>query len=324
MGDREIELRSQLRLYEADDARESGHLERMRELCDSVADPCSRTSFAPGHFTASAFILSPERDALLLILHGKLGRWLQPGGHVDPTDRDLLAAALREVREEVGLVDLSLLRSHARGRASTAQPGPFDLDVHDIPARKDEPAHAHFDVRYLFRAQSREVTAASDAKDARWVPLGDIHAEFSDASVMRAVAKLASIALIRLPRSASLRAAYPRASAPKTECVLPIERALDDVGEREMGQQLGRARAGTWGDQSNTGSERPHDGRRVDALRPQFGERARAVALGEPLAVGSAQQRDMHECRRPTAERLIERELPARAASQVFSTQRLR
>jgi 8-oxo-dGTP pyrophosphatase MutT (NUDIX family) len=176
---REIDLRSQLLSYQPRDERERGHLERMNELCNSVADPFTRRLFAPGHFTASAFILSPDRSELLLILHAKLGRWLQPGGHVDPDDRDLVAAALREVREEVGLVELELL-----------PPAPFDLDVHDIPVRKDEGSHQHFDVRYLFRALSREVTAGSDAKDVRWVPLAQVDDELSDASVHRVVAKL--------------------------------------------------------------------------------------------------------------------------------------
>jgi ADP-ribose pyrophosphatase YjhB (NUDIX family) len=154
----------------------------MKELFESVAQPCSRHSYAPGHFTASAFVLSPERDALLLILHGKLGLWLQPGGHVEDSDASLLEAARREVAEEVGLTELELL-----------EPAPLDVDIHDIPARKGEPEHAHFDVRYLFRATTREVHAGSDAKDARWVKLSEIGDEGSlrsDESVLRAVRKL--------------------------------------------------------------------------------------------------------------------------------------
>ena len=174
----EIELRSQLEAYLPADEAEAERLERMRSLCTKV-DPFLRTSFEPGHFTASAFILSPDRGALLLILHAKLGRWLQPGGHVEVGDVDLLAAARREVREEVGIQDLSLL-----------QPGPIDVDIHAIPARKDEPSHAHFDVRYLFRAPTLQFQAASDAVAARWVPLSQVDAAFADASVARVVDKL--------------------------------------------------------------------------------------------------------------------------------------
>ncbi|MEN8041330.1 MAG: hypothetical protein ABFR95_07475, partial [Actinomycetota bacterium] len=45
-----------------------------------------RSEFEPGHFTASGFVTSPDGEALLLIHHGKLDRWLQPGGHIDPED----------------------------------------------------------------------------------------------------------------------------------------------------------------------------------------------------------------------------------------------
>ncbi len=179
MDERASELRNQLATHVPADALEAEHLGRMLDLCDSVADPFSRASFEPGHFTASAFVLSPERDALLLIFHAKLARWLQPGGHVDAADPDMLAAARREAHEEVGLDDLEC-----------ALPGPFDLDVHAIPPLRGEPSHAHFDVRYLFRAPSRLARAASDAKAVRWVPLAELTAELSDASVMRAVQKL--------------------------------------------------------------------------------------------------------------------------------------
>jgi 8-oxo-dGTP pyrophosphatase MutT (NUDIX family) len=62
----------------------------------------------PGHFTASAFVLHPSGEALLLILHRKLGMWLQPGGHLESSDVDHLGAARREVAEETGVSRLAL------------------------------------------------------------------------------------------------------------------------------------------------------------------------------------------------------------------------
>ena len=174
-------LLSDLEPYVALDPVERTHLARMRELSAAAGDPFRRDHFAPGHFTASAFILSPAGDALLLVHHAKLDRWLQPGGHVEPGDPDLLAAARREALEEVGLADLTC-----------AAEGPFDLDVHAIPARGAEPAHEHFDVRFLFRAPHQQVHRSEESHDARWVPLRELGTGF-DASVLRAVRKLARL-----------------------------------------------------------------------------------------------------------------------------------
>lgn len=173
---RRASVRALLSNFTAADELERSHQRRMLALLESDGDPFARDHYVPGHFTASAFVLSPGRDALLLILHGKLHRWLQPGGHVDPDDVDLEAAARREVAEETGLEHLHLLSR-----------GPLDLDVHDIPSLKGAPAHAHHDVRFLFEARSR---AASAASETRWVRLDQVAEVESDASVMRAVAKL--------------------------------------------------------------------------------------------------------------------------------------
>lgn len=161
------------------DPAEAVHRERMLALAAVVGDPFSREHFVLGHFTASAFVVSPDGKSLLLIYHSKLHRWLQPGGHVEAEDADLFAAAAREVLEEVGM---------NVGPPTVA--GIFDVDIHPIPARKDEPLHEHFDVRFLYRATSLEIAASSDASDAKWVPIDEINARDADASVMRVVAKL--------------------------------------------------------------------------------------------------------------------------------------
>lgn len=172
-------LRELLAALAPRDAAESAFRERMSALVDDAGDPFSRDRYVPGHFTASAFVVSRQRDALLLILHGKLGRWLQPGGHVDASDASILDAARREVAEETGLVGLAL-----------AHDGIFDVDVHVIPARGKAPAHAHFDVRFLFEAEAGSGTAGSDARAMRWVKLADVSALETDDSVLRAVRKL--------------------------------------------------------------------------------------------------------------------------------------
>jgi 8-oxo-dGTP pyrophosphatase MutT (NUDIX family) len=173
-------LREQLSQFEPADATEARFLARMSELTHEET-AWARSHFVPGHFTASAFVLSPDRSELVLIHHKKLGIWVQPGGHVDATDRDLESAARREVAEEVGLRDLDPL---------TESGTLFDVDIHAIPARKDEPAHEHFDVRFAFVSRTRDLECSDEVADVRWVPLDQAHTITTDRSVLRAVEKL--------------------------------------------------------------------------------------------------------------------------------------
>lgn len=179
----QTELSLLLSRYTPDSIREQEFVTRMQALLGK-AEPFSRNHFAPGHFTASAFIVSPERDALLLIFHKKLQLWLQPGGHLDLTDSSVLAGAIREAEEEVGLSELSPLLPEGTI---------FDVDIHAIPGRKSEPAHEHFDVRFAFVAPTRAARANAEVSALRWVDLADVGSVTSDASVVRAAAKLRAL-----------------------------------------------------------------------------------------------------------------------------------
>ena len=176
-------LRTLLKTLEPADATEHHYVDVMTKITESPGDPFARDHFTPGHFTASAFVLSPARDAVLLVFHGKLHRWLQPGGHFEPDDPSVLAAAQREVAEEVGLPNLPSVLGDTL----------LDVDVHGIPPLKGAPGHLHFDVRWLLQAPSLEMRAGSDAADARWFKLDDVTLEASDASVMRAIEKIRAL-----------------------------------------------------------------------------------------------------------------------------------
>jgi 8-oxo-dGTP pyrophosphatase MutT (NUDIX family) len=174
------EFADQLRRYAPVDPHEALARDRMLELI-LAEGAFDRDHFHPGHFTASAFVLSPEQDAILLIFHKKLSLWLQPGGHIEPGDESLLAAAHREVAEEVGLHGLP---------NGVVDGSLFDIDIHSIPARRDEPTHEHFDVRFLLRAQSRDFRASDEVAGARWVPLPEVAENATDESLRRPARKL--------------------------------------------------------------------------------------------------------------------------------------
>jgi 8-oxo-dGTP pyrophosphatase MutT (NUDIX family) len=98
-------------------------------------------------------ICAPAERSVLLTLHARIGRWLQTGGHLEPGDTTLAAAALREAREESGLVDLTL------------DPVPLLLSRHLLDCRGVGLCF-HLDVQYLVRtayASAPVVSAESDA-----------------------------------------------------------------------------------------------------------------------------------------------------------------
>lgn len=132
-----------------------------------------RSEFDPGHFTASAFVVSPDRSSLLLIHHRKLDRWLQPGGHIEPLDETIEDAARREVEEETGVIDLVRLGT------SLAR-----IDVHEIPRRGSEPTHVHLDLGLGFLATTTEIGPIDEVLEARWVLFEDLESFGADDALL--------------------------------------------------------------------------------------------------------------------------------------------
>lgn len=180
-------LRTLLNAHKPVDATEHGHLQATLALLAQDA-PFARTSFTPGHVTASAYVLDPS-GGLLMIFHDKLQRLLQPGGHVEAEDDTVLAAAMREVTEETHITALEPVGQ-----------GLFDVDVHTIPARtkpahKAEPAHDHHDVRFLFRTTQTEAAAGDGVSAARFVPPTAWDALCTDAGLTRVIHKLRQVSV---------------------------------------------------------------------------------------------------------------------------------
>jgi 8-oxo-dGTP pyrophosphatase MutT (NUDIX family) len=159
---------------------EARHRERMLALLELRPDCFVRSCF-PAHFTGSALVVSHDGKQVLLNHHRTLNRWQQFGGHCDG-DEDVLRVAQREAWEESGVEGLIV-----------ASPKPFDLDIHEIPAnaKKQEPVHFHFDVRYMLIApEGAKFKVSDESHELRWVTADEMRVLCSaDAGILRLIDK---------------------------------------------------------------------------------------------------------------------------------------
>ncbi len=135
-----------LTAWTAPDPRQAALRDRFLALL--ATGPAAVLPTGPGaHLTASALVVDPARDAVLLCLHGRIGTWVQMGGHCEPGDDSLAAAALREAAEESGIAGLTISAE------------PIGLDAHPVRCRLG--AGEHLDVRYAALAPSGAVEVCS-------------------------------------------------------------------------------------------------------------------------------------------------------------------
>ncbi|WP_300011463.1 NUDIX hydrolase [Pseudonocardia sp.] len=143
---------------------------------DARPDACER-SCVPGHLTASALVLDAVGERTLLTLHPRVGRWIQLGGHCEPGDPSLVAAALREATEESGIAGLHI------------DPRPLHVDVHPVTCSLGVPTR-HLDVRYLVHAPAGAVERISEeSDDLRWWPVGALPVGSDTVATMVAAAR---------------------------------------------------------------------------------------------------------------------------------------
>ena len=138
---------------------------------------CFERSTVEGHITAAAWLIDPASERVLLTHHRKLDKWLQLGGHADGCG-DTRAVAMQEAQEESGIRDVRILSDDI-----------FDIDIHPIPARSQDPAHLHFDVRYVFQALSQDFTVSHESHDLAWVPIDRIERYTTEESMKRMAKK---------------------------------------------------------------------------------------------------------------------------------------
>ena len=112
------------------------------------------------HMTASAWVLSPDGQKVVMCYHNIYKSWSWTGGHADG-DTDLLAVAMREVEEETGLKTHPVVN------------GIFSLESLTVDGhmKKGEyvSSHLHFNVTYLLQAANWELRPKKDENsDVKW------------------------------------------------------------------------------------------------------------------------------------------------------------
>lgn len=144
----------------------------------SAHPDCFERRLEIGHVTGSAWVVNRAGTHVLLTHHKQLDMWVQLGGHADG-DPDVFRVAQREAAEESGLAGLAPVSDQI-----------FDIDVHRIPARREVPAHLHWDVRYALRAAGGETFRVSDESHAlEWIEIKNLSAVTPEESMRRMAAK---------------------------------------------------------------------------------------------------------------------------------------
>ena len=121
-----------------------------------------------GHFTASGWVVSPDRRKVLMVYHNIYDSWSWMGGHADG-ETDLRAVAEREIREESGIRDLRLLDD-----------GIFSLEVLTVDGHEKKgqyvSSHLHYNVTYLFEADTEQETSSKPDENSGvlWIMAEDL------------------------------------------------------------------------------------------------------------------------------------------------------
>ena len=120
----------------------------------------------------------PGDNRILIVHHRRLDRWLLPGGHIEPGDREIQDTARREILEETGVV--------VADRAVRL----ISLDVHGIPSKGREPFHLHHDLVFAFQSIGEDVRLSSESRAVAWCGPGEFDRYALPDNVRRAYIRL--------------------------------------------------------------------------------------------------------------------------------------
>ena len=161
-----MDLISQLRAFQPWNEQEDRDREALLRLLENGQAFYGRED--PAHLTASAWVVSPDREKALMAYHNLYDSWAWLGGHADGME-DLRAVAEKEVREESGLEEVMPLGE-----------GIFSLEILTVDGHEKRgkyvSSHLHLNVTYLFEADpAAPVRSKPDENKAvAWFGVGEV------------------------------------------------------------------------------------------------------------------------------------------------------
>ena len=168
-----MDLLAQITAYTPENEQEAAdRLELLRWL-ESGQELYTRENRA-AHLTASAWVVSPDRRLVLMAYHNLYDSWAWLGGHADG-DRDLLAVALREVREESGLAEVHPVSPDIFSREI------LTADGHEKRGQYVS-SHLHLNVTYLLEADPAQPVRCKPDENSgvAWFPVEEVPTRTSE------------------------------------------------------------------------------------------------------------------------------------------------
>ena len=161
-----MEIYEQIKAYRSWNEQERQDQVLILDFLRKNPDAFYRTNLL-AHMTASAWVVNPQRSKVLMVYHRLYDSWSWAGGHADG-EEDLLAVALREVREETGVQRLRPVTEEI-----------YSLEVLTVDGHEKHgryvPSHLHLNVTYLLEAEEDQPLRVCEAENSgvAWFSLAD-------------------------------------------------------------------------------------------------------------------------------------------------------
>ncbi|MGL4344338.1 MAG: NUDIX hydrolase [Cellulosilyticaceae bacterium] len=177
-------FKQQIEAYKPSNEQEANDQRIILEYIKNFPETILTRENEIAHLTSSGFIINPTRDKVLMIHHNIYQTWAWTGGHTDG-DRDLLAVAIKEAKEETGLKKVSPLTG--------------EIDAIDIlpvwgHIKKDKyvSVHLHLNVAYVLIAEEGQELRINEAENSgvKWLPIEELGKYCNEPQIIEIYKKL--------------------------------------------------------------------------------------------------------------------------------------